>query len=70
MPLRTNSAGTWWPRDISPDITCEVKATSENHFDESVGENDFHVIVVTGTVLPGVTEGVVKELLETFSGKK
>ena len=31
---------------------------------------DFHIIVLTSTVLPGVTENMVKPLLESVSGKK
>jgi len=32
--------------------------------------HNFHLVVLTSTVLPGVTEGVVKQLLEKISGKK
>jgi len=30
----------------------------------------FHIVVLTSTVLPGATEGIVKQLLEGVSGKK
>ena len=33
-------------------------------------KNNFHVVVLTSTVLPGATEGIVKPLLEKVSGKK
>jgi len=33
-------------------------------------KDSFHTVVVTSTVLPGVTEGVIKPLLEQISGKK
>ncbi len=33
-------------------------------------KDGFHVVVVTSTVLPGATEGVIKSLLEQGSGKK
>lgn len=33
-------------------------------------KDNFHVIVITSTVLPGVTEGVIKPLIERVSGKK
>ena len=32
--------------------------------------SDFHLVVLTSTVLPGATDGVVKQLLEKGSGKK
>jgi len=33
-------------------------------------KHDFHVVVLTSTVLPGVTDNVVKPLLEGISGKR
>ncbi len=33
-------------------------------------KGNFHVVVLTSTVLPGATDGLIKPLLETVSGKK
>ena len=37
---------------------------------ELKNKHDFHIIVLTSTVLPGITEGVIRPLVEKISGKK
>ncbi|MFC2066734.1 UDP-glucose dehydrogenase family protein [Chloroflexota bacterium] len=46
------------------EISVEQIATSIKE------KSDFHVVVLSSTVLPGATEGVIKQLLEKVSGKK
>lgn len=50
--------------------TKYVEIAAENIATELKNKHDFHLVVLTSTVLPGATEGVVKQLLERVSGRK
>ena len=50
--------------------TKYVEAVAEKIATGLKDKSDFQVVVLTSTVLPGATEGVVKPLLEKVSGKK
>jgi len=50
--------------------TTYVEAAARDIAASLKRKDDFHVVVLTSTVLPGATEGVVKQLLERVSGKK
>jgi len=50
--------------------TKYVGTAAEQIAAELKNKNGFHVVVLTSTVLPGITEGVVKPLLEKISGKR
>lgn len=61
------------PTPSEPDgsfSTKYVETSAEQIGNALKNKHDFHVVVLTSTVLPGVTEGVVKQLLERVSGKK
>ncbi|AEC51972.1 NDP-sugar dehydrogenase [Pyrococcus sp. NA2] len=63
------TVGTPSKPDGSIDLTYVKQAA------KSIGEalrekEDYHVVVVKSTVLPGTTEEVVKPILEKYSGKK
>ncbi len=61
------------PTPSEPDgsfSTKYVEIAAENIATELKNKHDFHLVVLTSTVLPGATEGVVKPLLERVSGKK
>ncbi len=61
--------GTPSKGDGSIDLTYIKEASKE--IGKALEEKDaFHVVVVKSTVLPGTTEGVVKPILEEYSGKK
>ena len=50
--------------------TSYVEAVGEQIAIGLRGKSSFQVVVLTSTVLPGITEGVVRPLLEKTSGKK
>ncbi len=50
--------------------TKYVEAAAEQIAIALKNKSNFHMVVLTSTVLPGATEGVVKPLLEKISGKK
>jgi UDPglucose 6-dehydrogenase len=61
------------PTPSEPDgsfSTKYVKAAAEQIATTLKNMNLFHLVVLTSTVLPGDTEGVVKQVLENLSGKK
>ena len=62
------SVGTPSNEDYSIDLTFVKKAAEElgNALKE---KNEFHIVVVKSTVIPGTTEDVVKPILEKYSGK-
>lgn len=45
-------------KEVSKEIGCELK-----------NKNDYHLVVVKSTVIPGTTDQVVRPILEKFSGK-
>ncbi|MDD5509207.1 MAG: nucleotide sugar dehydrogenase [Dehalococcoidales bacterium] len=63
---------------VVPTPSREDGSFSTEYVEAAVGQiaavlknkDDFHVVVLTSTVLPGATEGVVIPLLERVSGKK
>lgn len=61
------------PTPSEPDgsfSTKYVETITEQIATNLKNQHNFHVVVLTSTVLPGATEGVVKQLLERVSGKK
>ncbi len=50
--------------------TKYVEAAADQIATGLKNKSNFHIVVLTSTVLPGATEGVVKPLLEKISGKK
>ena len=50
--------------------TKYVEAVAEQIATGLKDKNNFQIVVLTSTVLPGATEGVVKPLLEKISGKR
>jgi len=50
--------------------TKYVEAVAEQIAIGLKDKSNFHIVILTSTVLPGVTEGVIKPLLEKISGKK
>ena len=61
------------PTPSEPDgsfATRYVEACVEQIAAHLQNKASFHVIVLTSTVLPGATEGIIKQLLEKNSGKK
>jgi len=61
--------GTPSREDGSIDLT-HVEAASKEIGKVLKEKDDYHVVVVKSTVLPGTTEEVVKPILEEYSGKK
>ncbi len=61
--------GTPSKEDGSIDLRY-VKSASKGIGEVLANKDDFHVVVVKSTVLPGTTEGVVKSIIEKESGKK
>ncbi len=61
--------GTPSKEDGSIDLRY-VKSASKGVGEVLANKDDFHVVVVKSTVLPGTTEGVVKSIIEKESGKK
>lgn len=51
-------------------LTKYAEAAAEQIATALKDKNNFHLVVLTSTVLPGATESRVKPLLETVSGKK
>jgi len=62
VPTPSEPDGSFSTRYV--EISAEQIATSLKD------RHNFHVVVLTSTVLPGATEGVVKPLLEKISGRK
>ncbi len=61
------------PTPSEPDgsfSTKYVESSAEQIATVLKNKRNFHVVVLTSTVLPGATDGVVKPLLERVSGKK
>ncbi|ADB58270.1 UDP-glucose dehydrogenase family protein [Archaeoglobus profundus] len=61
--------GTPSKEDGSIDLRY-VESASKGVGEALANKDDFHVVVVKSTVIPGTTEGVVKPLIEKESGKK
>lgn len=61
--------GTPSKKDGSIDLKY-VEAASREIGKALINKNDFHVVVVKSTVIPGTTEDVVKPIIEKESGKK
>ncbi|MHB2037624.1 MAG: UDP-glucose dehydrogenase family protein [Nitrososphaerales archaeon] len=64
MTVGTPSAG-----DGSIDLSY-IKSASEMIGKALKNSRGYHLIIVKSTVVPGTTEGVVKPIIESFSGKK
>lgn len=61
--------GTPSKEDGSIDLSY-VESVSKGIGEVLANKDDFHVVVVKSTVIPGTTEGVVKPIIEKESGKK
>ena len=62
VPTPSNEQGDFSLRHVLP--ACEAIGQALH------GKADFHLVVLTSTVLPGATEGEVKPTLERHSGKR
>ncbi|CAB50069.1 UDP-glucose dehydrogenase family protein [Pyrococcus abyssi] len=63
------TVGTPSKPDGTIDLTYVKNAAKE--IGKALKEKDnFHIVVVKSTVLPGTTEGVIRPILEKYSGKK
>jgi len=63
------TVGTPSRPDGSIDLSC-VEEASRMIGDALAHKDDWHLVVVKSTVLPGTTEGLVRRLMEERSGKK
>ncbi|MFA4662864.1 UDP-glucose dehydrogenase family protein [Pyrococcus kukulkanii] len=61
--------GTPSLKDGSIDLSY-VKSAAENIGKVLKKKDEYHVVVVKSTVLPGTTEGIVRPILERYSGKR
>ena len=81
LSATTDSAGAVSNTDVTficvgtPNAASGIDLQQIVSASEKVGEslaekNDYHVVAVKSTVLPGITEGVVKQTIEERSGRK
>ena len=50
--------------------TTYVEAAAKNIAEVLKSKNEFHIVVLTSTILPGATETAIKPILENVSGKR